>query len=540
MRATLLFIFLLVPSAMADERGAVLGVVRDAQTQQPIEGAKVHLSPYDLHSPDPSFPTLQLTSDSLAGFETTTDAAGRYHFSDLPPHRYCLTADKQGYWVSDDEICQLSMIRTRAGRSAERDLALDRAASLRGRFLDRATNAPIAGLRVVVLQHKYAGGTRQWTSSFGMKAGKSVGEFEVLPPRGEFYLEIVSNETEKIAVRADRTVSSRPFYGRSYYPGVMDIASATPIVLAPGEERILEIRLARQNPITVSVEIAGAPKDSHIQLALERRTAGYFPPSLANASVKARDPIQIEGLSATEYTLIAWTNDLAGPRLGSVQRFSAGNGDSNLKLDLQPTLTLQGVVHIDDSPGAELGEGSFSMSAADRANPQEGFSRAEIKGGGNFHVDGLFPGEFQVYAGPPPGWVVSKIQHGGLDAIHQIFTLDAASTEVEITLSRAFGLVTGSVTDGNGPMDNAIVVLVPEPMPENPYVYSFPWAHLDESGRYEFRNVVAGRYRVIPFYGSTLTVYHDLQALREHVRGYRDVGVLPGKTSTGIDFTSHQ
>lgn len=69
--------------------------------------------------------------------------------------------------------------------------------------------------------------------------------------------------------------------------------------------------------------------------------------------------------------------------------------------------------------------------------------------------------------------------------------------------------------------------------------YAFPWTHLDESGRCEFRNVVPGRYRLIPLYGSTLGLYHDLQALREHARGYRDVDVLPGKTCTGVDFTRH-
>lgn len=518
----------------------MLGVARDARTQQPIGGAKVYLAPYALRLPDPLFPTLKLVTDSFIGFQTTTDAAGRYHFADLPPHRYCLTAEKEGYWASDDEMCELSMIRTRAGRTVERDLTLDHAPTLRGRFLDSATNAPIAGLRIIVLQHKYAGGIRQWTTSFGMKAAKGAGEFEVLPPRGEFYLEIIPNDTEKIAVRAEQSVSTSPFYGRSYYPGVMDIASATPIALAPGEDRILEIRLARQNPRTVSIEIEGAPEDSHIQLALERRTVGHFPPQLANASVDARDPIQIEGLSAAEYTLIAWTDDVAGRRMGIVRRFSAGNGNNaHLKLNLKPTLTLQGFVRRDASSGGEIGEGSFSMRADGRASPQEGYSQVKFKGGAPFHVGGLFPGEYQVYAGPPPGWVVSKMQYGALDAIHQIFALGVASTGLEITLSRRFGTVTGSLTDGNGPMDNAMMVLVPESMPANPYVNSFPWTHLDESGRYEFRNIVPGRYRVVPFYGSTLGLYHDLQALREHARGYRDVDVLPGKTCTGVDFTSH-
>jgi hypothetical protein len=69
-------------------------------------------------------------------------------------------------------------------------------------------------------------------------------------------------------------------------------------------------------------------------------------------------------------------------------------------------------------------------------------------------------------------------------------------------------------------------------------IYTFPWTHLDEDGRYEFKHVVPGRYRVIPFYGSTLKLYHDLPALREHAQGYQEVNVLPGKTITGVNFAS--
>jgi hypothetical protein len=129
------------------------------------------------------------------------------------------------------------------------------------------------------------------------------------------------------------------------------------------------------------------------------------------------------------------------------------------------------------------------------------------------------------------------MQFGTLDAIHQIFTLESAARLV-ITLSRRFGAVTGSLTDGTGPMNRAALVLVPEPMPQNAYVNSFQWTHLDESGQYQFKNVVPGRYRVIPFYESTLGTYLDLNALREHARGYREVVVQSGKTSSGVNFAS--
>jgi hypothetical protein len=123
------------------------------------------------------------------------------------------------------------------------------------------------------------------------------------------------------------------------------------------------------------------------------------------------------------------------------------------------------------------------------------------------------------------------MRYGTLNATHQIFTLDANVPTLNITLSRRFGAITGTLAGRSGPMDNAMVVLVPEPMPENAYVNSFPWTHLDESGRYEFHNVPPGRYRVVPFYGNTLGFYHDLDAIREHAKGYFEVNVASDKIS---------
>jgi Carboxypeptidase regulatory-like domain len=540
MRSTLLFLLAFGSLSMAQQSSAVFGVVRNTQTQQPIEGATVQLAPYALSLPDPLFSSLKLVSDSFIGFQTTTDASGRYRLSDLPPHRYCLAVQKQGYWLTDDDMCQLSMIRLGVGTDLER-LTLDRAPTLKGRFIDSSTNAPITGLRLIAVRHMFAGGMQQWTTSFGMKPGQGAGEFEMLPPRGEFYLEIVPDNNEKIAVRGEQGVSSLPFYGRSYYPGVTDIAMATPIVLAPGEHRFRDIRLSKQAPKTVTIDIAGVPSDAKIELALERRSVGYFPPTVAKASAYAKDPIQIRGLSATEYILTAWTKDIGAGRKGLVRRFRPENlNASQLKLDLAPTSTIHGIVQLDASPAPQaIGDWSYSMKSDDRENPGEGYSAIQIKAPEPFSVGGLFPGKYQVYASAPPGWVVSKMKYGMLDAIHQTFTLDTTSSMV-VTLSRQFGTVTGSLTDANGPMDNAMVVLMPEPMPEDPYVSSFPWAHLDEKGGYEFRYVAAGHYRVVPFYGDTLGLYHDARAFREHARGYRDVDVLPGKTCTGVNFASRQ
>lgn len=522
----------------------VSGVVRDSQTREPLAGVNVSLLPFGIRPGDPLFPTLKLVADGPGlSFETTTDAAGRYRFSDLPPHRYCLAWRKSEYWRDAGDPCGLRMVRTIAGRDVRLDLTLDRAPTLRGRFVDDSTNAPITGLQLTAKQQTYSSGMRQWVTYFCVNPHKGPGEFEMTqPPRGEFYLEIIPTESEKIAVGAKPGVPQSPFYGRSYYPGVTDIATASPIVLAPGEDRFLEIRLAREQPQTVKIEInaPGAHPDAKVQLALERRSAGYFPPTVAKASVNLRDSAQLEGLSAADYTLVAWTNDGLGGRAGAVRQFSTANRDTNrLTLDLEPALTLRGIVRADQaSQGVPDGEWYLSIGPDGRDNPEDN-PAVKVKAGGAFEVSGLLPGRYHFYAPPHSGWIASGMTYGAVDAIHHMATLDNASS-LAVTMSREFGTVTGSLSDGDGPMDNAMVVLTPEPMPIDAYVNSFPWTDPDENGRYEFKYVAPGRYRVILFYGSTLNSYLDLHALQEHTQGYRDVTVLAGKTTAGVDFAGRR
>jgi hypothetical protein len=238
--------------------------------------------------------------------------------------------------------------------------------------------------------------------------------------------------------------------------------------------------------------------------------------------------------------LVAWSDDGLGGRIGSVLRFSTTDLEvGHVKLDLEPALRLRGFVSASpESGGAPNGSGYLYLGSDERVNP-EFSAQVAIRAGGAFEIAGLLPGKYHLSVNALSGWIVSKMEIGAVDAVHQTFTFDNVS-RLGVTLSRGFGAVTGSLTEGNAPRDNAVVVLAPEPIPKDAWLNTFPWTHLDENGRYEFNYIVPGRYRVIPFYGSTLNLYHDLSALREHAHGYREVNVLPGKTVAGVNFASQQ
>jgi hypothetical protein len=66
-------------SLEAIKQGTITGVIKDAVTNQGLEGVKVSLQP--------------------GGFMSVTDAHGRYSFDKIPPSRYVLTAGKRGFYT---------------------------------------------------------------------------------------------------------------------------------------------------------------------------------------------------------------------------------------------------------------------------------------------------------------------------------------------------------------------------------------------------------------------------------------------------------
>lgn len=446
----------------AQQPGVVYGVVLDAQTRQPIEGVSVSLSPYGLLPKDHGlFPTLHLDwTDTSHAFQAKSDAAGRYRFEDLPAFRYCLTWRKDGYSAPlFDPTCQNTMVRTEDGRGVEKDLTIQRTQSLSLHVLDDSTGLPINGLRVTV-QFKWGPTDQQWAMCCWSRRVQP-GLYEVpQPPPAKLYLMF---GIDPAANERDRTVAAA--YEMSYYPGVATLAEATAVEFAPGEKRILEVRL-RRRAVAVASDTSPVLK---------------VPDVLPPAAVKG-SPLKV---------------------------------------------TVKGVALMDISPGEPADGWAYLYFRNDDPT-------VRITGGQPFEFS-IIPGGTGVFSNAAPGWIVSRITYGGQDVTYRNFQLDDQHTLV-VTLSRTYGTVKGTIRDGVAPMDNAWVVLVPEPLVDQ-RLESIPWKNLDENGGYEFNLTPPGRYRVVPFYDDTLQLYRDLDAMRAHAKGYKEVVVEPKQTVSGIDFS---
>ena len=176
--------------------------------------------PYNFHPPDPLFPTLQLYTDSNNGFETMTDASGHYRYTDLPPHRYGITALKEGYRSQKGS----GIFRTLARQDIQCDLELERPAQITGRFLDYETGEPVTGHHLNLISTLYPGGRPYGALNRVDRSGKTPGEFVISNLiSGTYYLEVVPDRAEQIVVQAQNVASEPSFYGRSFCDGAVNV-----------------------------------------------------------------------------------------------------------------------------------------------------------------------------------------------------------------------------------------------------------------------------------------------------------------------------
>jgi hypothetical protein len=135
---------------------------------------------------------------------------------------------------------------------------------------------------------------------------------------------------------------------------------------------------------------------------------------------------------------------------------------------------------------------------------------------GTFTVDGVSPGEFLVgpVTGMTPGYYVKEARFNQANALGQPIRLFAgAAGTLEIVLSSKAGNINGTIVDDSmRGAAGAQVVLVPERERKRTDLYKT--AASDANGRFLFRSVPPGDYRLFGWEALESYAYFDQELLR--------------------------
>jgi hypothetical protein len=548
------------------------GIVVRAGTGQPLAGAQATLTAVtSTASPGTTAPVVSGAIDSVPGgsaiptvsasaavprriLPVNTDGVGRFVFQNLEPGLYSLQVLRNEYarqTYGQRVAGGPSMaIRLTAGQAVnDIVMALVPTGNVAG-VIRGSDGQPQTGVPVQLLRASFNASGQRTFQVEGTGRTNDRGEYRLywVTP-GRYYLSAgtAPGPNRPLAPNAAGSPNEVPdqSFALTYFPGVFDAGAAGVIEVQPGIEmsgvdfiaprqqlysvrgRIADSTTGRP-PATVSVSLAyrtlsgvsgafnsgtkydastgdfelrNVPPGSYVVQAI---AAGAAPVAAGEAVVRisalalqpnARSPIEISNADVTGVTLqlmagvsVPGRITLDGAALSSLP------GWDRVRVQLKPTI-----------------DGSF----APNLQPAQPIAQKPTADG-TFTIEGLSPGEFVVgpVSGLPSGFYVKEARFNRVDVLSQPLRFTGAGNgALEIVLSSKAGQLEGAVVDGlSRGAAGAQVVLVPEGQRQRADLYKT--AATDATGRFVFRSVPPGDYRVFGWEALESYAYFDPELLR--------------------------
>ena len=516
--------------------------------------------------------TVTINGDMRLERMTISDDAGRFSFDQLPSGRYTVTAEKEGY--PSMSYGAKRPFRAGSGLSIEDGQALKdvvlrlaRGAVLTGIVYDEV-GQPLPGMLMMAWQIRNSlSGERTLDSAlpndggvvtddrgmyriFGLPPGEyTVGTYWAFSGRGAD-VRVPTDEEIRAAFQAAKTgapaatapavpgaaptAASRARYNYApvFAPGVIDPLTAATWTLAPGEERTgIDVRMqfqARAAVEGIAILPGGSPSGTFTRLSLSRRNRlqGLNSTRVFGAGPDGR--FTATGLGPDLYTLMAEVRGSdTSPPLWALADLNLNPGETaSVTLTLQPTPTLNArVVFQGDTllPPADLSTVTVRLWTVGRTFAQ---TTSQTDKGGAVTIGGIVPGRYAVVGNVPgpaaaqgkPRWSVRSVMLGDRDVTD--LPIEITSTgmpDLTVTFTDVVSELSGTLTTASGqPATDAFVVVMPA---DKEYWFALSRriasTRPDRSGRYVFRGLPAGEYRVAVTTDLTTGELQDANALAQ-------------------------
>jgi hypothetical protein len=436
-----------------------------------------------------------------------SDNEGRFAFEKLEPGTYSLYAERSGFlrqeYGARGNPFMGTPLTLRAGEQmSEVTFKLMPQGVIAGRVLDDE-GEPVQHAQVMAMRQTGSGG--QARMSMGV-ATNDLGEFRVadLAP-GRYLLRVMPGPSmfggaltpppEKEGKKRRQALLP------TYYPGVTDVASASPIDVVPGQQVSgISVQLQKGWIYRVSGKLStrlGAGRMAQVMI-MPRQRGSMFATSFAgggSGTVKPDGGFQIDNVQPGSYYVVATQNEMSGGRPQPLGRAAVDVTDQDLEgvtLVPQESVDINGTVRVEGEKQVSTA-GMRLMLIPVEIMPFSAFNAA-VGEGGTFQLSRVMTDRYYLnFYGIPQEYYVRAARFGNEDALKGLQVTGGG--QLEIVLAPGAATVQGLVKQENKPYSGAFVLLAPEPYgPEKTHLRKF--ATSDQNGRYEFKGVAPGDYRV--------------------------------------------
>jgi len=459
-----------------DARYAVTGSVVDSVTGEPVRRALVQIFAQQQRS-------------------TLTDGDGHFEFDGLPEMQTTVNVRKPGYF-SEPEINSTPPMVTIGPNSQSVVLKLVPEAIVFG-TIQSTIGEPLEHIPVKLIAVRMLDGRKHWETLNATTTNvDGVFRFANLQP-GSYYVEAGPSWEERLPNRRHMQ-NGMDGYPATYHPAAEQVASASPIELAPGQHAQVDFSLKSAPMFRVSGHIAGVSSGQSVNLQFSDPNGEALP-----------FPVDFDpGKGTFQAWVLPGAYELQAGSQGADGQARVGSLPLPVHADMTGLrINLALAVSVPLVTRFEFANSQF-VQAARREAPGAGVHliAAESSIAGNDHwpdaaqngelaFHNLRPGQYSLAFSSTGPWYIRAAECGGVDLLREKLTISAGvpTPPIEIVLRDDGSILSGTVMFDGHPSQGKVVA-VPDRAPALAVQSS-----AGPDGHFQFNNLPPGDYSVLAF-----------------------------------------
>jgi Carboxypeptidase regulatory-like domain len=516
------------PSAQTRvEKFPVTGTVINALTGEPIRKALVQINGQQQRT-------------------VFSDGDGRFQFDAVPAGSVSLSAQKPGYF-GEHELRTPTVRQFEVGpKSDSVVLKLTPEGVISGKVTTTA-GMPLEHVPVTMTHINVREGRKHWEPMGNQSTGED-GRFHFANLRPGTYFLSAGPITPLMESVFEVLSESRTGYPGVYFPGVPDMASASPIELSAGQTAEANFSLDEVPVYKISGTISGYVPNQGVSLQLCDQAGTQVPMSYEFSPDNGR--FDFRGVPAGTYVLKAFSQSAPNQPVRAEVRITLASDQFNLRLALVPAASIPLVVRT-ESVAQPPGPGVVRYSRSSSQGPplgarllssQPGASEtyAGVEGAPgqqNLVFRNVEAGRYTVELMPQAPWYVQSAEYGQTNLLTDdlVLTSGVPPSTIQVTLRNDVATLTGTVTQQAGANMPATIVAIPgglaKAAPQVSYYYP-PQDKNSGPGEFTLSSLAPGDYTVLAFDHAEDIEYSNPDVLQNYTSQAAHVTLAPGQRAT--------
>jgi protocatechuate 3,4-dioxygenase beta subunit len=311
----------------------------------------------------------------------------------------------------------------------------------------------------------------------------------------------------------------------TFYPGVADAGSASPVVLDEGQEFTADFTLNAVPALRLRLNHFNNSPEQPRNASLNARVFGteiYLPGQrVTQADENSRE---LAGLAPGKYVL-----DIQSYGAVSDKHSTVVNVTADMEFDVDaasPAPSIRGVVKKDG--GLNLTPEAFVLLWNLRRN-EALQAPIDEKGQFEFTPDLLAPGDYSVFVASGLNSTIGSLSATGARVEGQTIRVTASNPiQLRIELSKSLSTIDGIARRNNEPFAGVMIVLVPQSPEKN--LALFRRDQSDSDGTFTLHDVLPGRYKIMAIEDGWDVEWADMSLFKARLDRAPSIEVAPNRT----------